>query len=133
MRADILQGPQAFSAGGKPLILASASALRLFDTPGGKERAIPGHRSPITPRFSADGRTLFTTCGETRRSWDASGKRPTLLGQEQRKPWEWQRKALSADGKLFLNQGWEESRNRVRETATAPVPSVLNDNHLYPD
>src|SRR5262249_55981034 len=79
IRAAGLQMPQVFSADGKTLLLASTSTLRLFDTTTGKERAIPGHRSPITPRFSADGRTLFTTCEEMRRSWDVSGKQPALL------------------------------------------------------
>jgi WD40 repeat protein len=133
MRTYNLETPQVFSADGKTLLLTSTSTLRLFDTTTGKERAIPGHRSPVTPRFSADGRTLFTTCGETRRSWDVSGKHPTLLAEAQRKPWEWEAKALSADGKLFLDHDWKQYGNRVRETATGRVVTVLKDTHLYPN
>src|SRR5262245_44567105 len=132
MRDEGLQTPQVFSADGKTLLLASTSTLRLFDTTTGKERAIPGHRSPITPRFSADGRMLFTICGEMRRSWDVSGKQPTLLAEARRKPWEWEAKALSADGKFFLDHEWEPYRNRVRETSTGRVVSVLKDTR-HPD
>jgi WD40 repeat protein len=130
MRADNLEMPQVFSADGKTLLLDSYTALHLFDTRTGKERAAPGHRSPITPRFSADGRTLFTTCGETRRSWDVSGKQPTLLAEEQRKPWKWEARPLSADDRLFLERDWNRDRTRVRETATGRVVSVLDG--MYP-
>src|SRR5262249_52788845 len=56
----------------------------------GKERARAGHRAPnIMVRFSPDGRTLTSTCDETRCSWDvSSGKKPALLTQVQRKSWE---------------------------------------------
>jgi WD40 repeat protein len=133
MQADLLTTSQAFSADGKTLLLASDTTLRLFDTTTGKEHVRPGHRSPVRPRFSADGRTLFTTCAELRRRWDVGdvpGKQPTLLDEAPRKPWE--RKALgrSADGKLFLDH--DRGQNRVRETATGRVVSVLQDDRMYP-
>jgi WD40 repeat protein len=112
--------PQGFSADGETLLYITTSTLLLFNTKTGKERAASGHRAPITPRFSTDGRTLFTTCDERRCSWDVSSeKNPARLTHEPRKAWEvgyWPR---SADGRLFLDRSG--LRVRVREAATGRV------------
>jgi WD40 repeat protein len=78
-----------FSADGKSLLLVTRRTLRVFDTTSGKERLSLGHRSPVTPRFSADGRTLTTTCYELRRTWDVSQRNaPKLLDEKPRNAWE---------------------------------------------
>jgi WD40 repeat protein len=86
LNSHTLESPQAFSADGKTLVLATDSTLRLFDTATSKEKATPAHRTSIAPRFSADGRTLVTTCDETRCRWDLSGKEPALRLCEPRHP-----------------------------------------------
>jgi WD40 repeat protein len=128
INSDILGTPQAFSADGKTLLLATHTTLRLFDTMTGKERAEPGHRAPVTPRFSPDGRTLFTSCGEVRCRWDLSpGKEPALLSHERRNAWEGicGEKALahSGDGRLFLDGSG--ANVRLREVATGRVVRAL--------
>jgi hypothetical protein len=121
--------PQAFSADGKTLLLSADSTLRVFDTRTGKERGGPGHRAPVMPRFSADGRTLFTTCSERRCSWNvAPGKKPALLTHQPRKAWEVDALAHSADGRLFLDKSWPKVR--VREAATSRVLREL-ETHGY--
>lgn len=111
---------QAFSADGETLLYITTSTLRLFDTRNGKERAVAGHRAPITPHFSADGRTLFTSCDERRCSWDVSSeKNPALLTHELRKAWEVGYWPHSADGRLFLDR--PGLRVRVREAATGRI------------
>jgi WD40 repeat protein len=83
--SDTLTSPQVFSADGKTLLLATDTTLRLFDTTTGKERAVPGHRAPVSVQFSASGRTLCTACNEAGCSWDLSGgKEPALLSREPR-------------------------------------------------
>jgi WD40 repeat protein len=113
-----------FSANGKTLLLTTDSTLRLFDAATGEERAAPGHRAPVTPRFSTDGRTLFTACAERRCRWNVSGKELTLLNHESRKAWEVERLAQSADGQLFLDRPSDDCV-RVRETATGRVLHTL--------
>jgi WD40 repeat protein len=114
------QTPQIFSADGETLLLHSDSTLRLFDTRSGEERELPGHRAPVTPRFSTDGQTLFTSCPERRCSWDVSpGHHPTRLTHDRRNDWEVDCLAHSADNRLFLD--CPEERVRVRETATGRV------------
>jgi WD40 repeat protein len=119
---------QVFSADGKTLLLTTNSTLRLFDMTTGKEHDVPGHRSPVTPRFSADGRTLFTSCDEARWSWDVSpGKEPALLSYEPKKAWEADCLARSADNRLFLDRS--EDRVRVRDTATGRVLREMEGNN----
>jgi WD40 repeat protein len=111
---------QAFSADGETLLYVTTSTLLLFDTRTRKERAVSGHRTPITPRFSADGRTLFTSCDERRCSWDVSSeKNPALLTRELRKAWEVGYWPHSADGRFFLDRPGH--RVRVREAATGRI------------
>jgi WD40 repeat protein len=122
INSEILQTPQAFSADGKTLLLATNSTLRLFDLATGKERAAkPAHRAPCTPHFSDDGKTLFTVCGEKRCKWDVSpGKQPILLNDAPRKVWEGicgaQTYAHDLDGRLFLDH--VKGTVCLRETAT---------------
>ncbi len=116
---------QAFSADGKSVLIATLSTLRLFDTATGKERLALGHRSRITPRFSDDGRTLFTTSDEIRRAWDVSVlKQPKLLREMRRDSWEGicgdQVVAHSQDGRLFVAER-SEHRLQLCETATGKV------------
>jgi WD40 repeat protein len=113
-----------FSADGKTLLLATDSTLRLYDAKTGAERALPGHRAAITPRFSADGRTLFTSCAERRCRWNVAGNKPIGLSNAARKSWEMECLAQSADEQLFLDCPSEE-RIRVRETATGRVRHTL--------
>ncbi|HEY7424229.1 MAG TPA: PQQ-binding-like beta-propeller repeat protein [Gemmataceae bacterium] len=112
----------AFSADGKTLLFGADSTLRLFDTKTGEERVVPGHRAPVTPRFSADGRTLFTSCAERRCRWDvSSGKQPTLLRQERRQAENAGCLAYSADERLFVDNVVADGRFRVREATTGRV------------
>jgi WD40 repeat protein len=115
--------PQVFSADGKTLLLATHTTLRLFDAATGKERGASKHRAPITPRFSADGRTLLTFCADRRCRWDVSAKEPVQLSHEPRKSWEFECLAHSADGRYFLDR--PEDRARVRETATGRILQML--------
>ncbi|MGH7221972.1 MAG: hypothetical protein ACRELF_01960, partial [Gemmataceae bacterium] len=115
--------PQVFSGDGKTLLLATRSTLRLFDTATGKERGVPNHRAAVTPRFSADGRTLFTFCADRRCRWDVSAKEPVRLSHEPRKTWEFACLAHSADGRYFLDR--PQDRARVRETATGRILQTL--------
>lgn len=115
-------GAQSFSADGKILLVATDSTLRLFDTTGGKERSVPGHRTPIMPRFSADGLILFTSCDERRCRWDVSMKIPVLIKQEMKHLWE-VGTVSSTDDRLFIDVSGQ--RIRVRETATGRVVSNL--------
>jgi WD40 repeat protein len=116
---NVLQTQPTFSADGKTLILAAGSTLRVFETATGKERIIPGHRSPVMPHFSTDGQTLFTNCEELRCRWDVSGKDPKLLSQDKRQSWELKRMRISPDGRLFLD--YQNGRVRLRDTATGRV------------
>src|SRR5262249_42692202 len=78
-----------FSRDGKTLLLATEATLRLFDAQTGREREVVGHRYPVIPRFSADGRTLFTSCAEVTCSWDLSKTLDkALIGRQPKKPWE---------------------------------------------
>lgn len=117
----------AFSSNGKTLLAASDSTLRLFDAATGKEHTVPGHRAPVTPRYSDDGRTLITSCAERRCRWKISGKEPTSLRRESRKAWEADCLAQSADGKLSLEYFSEPFGERVciRETATGCLLHTL--------
>ncbi|MGH7221973.1 MAG: WD40 repeat domain-containing protein, partial [Gemmataceae bacterium] len=121
--------PLVFSADGKTLLVPT-STLRFFDTRSEKERAAPGHRAAIVPRFSGDGRTLFTACAEARGRWDLSRiNEPALLRYEPLHAWEIERLfallAASADDQLFLDTS--KDRVRIRETATGRVLRVLDD------
>lgn len=116
-----------FSIDGKKLLAASDSTLRLFDAKTGEEQSLPGHRTPVTPRFSADGRTLFTSCEEQRCRWNVSGQKPISLNHERRKAWEVECLAHSADDQLFLDYS-SELAVRVRETATGRVLHTLPEN-----
>src|SRR5262249_18313359 len=119
-----------FSADGKSVVLVTRSTIRLFDTATGKERVPPGHRSGVTPRFSAEGNTLFTTCDELRRTWDVSAlKKPRLLKSEARNAWEGicgnQAAAHSPDGRLFVDEA--DHRLRIRDASTGRVLHTLED------
>ncbi|MGH7223360.1 MAG: WD40 repeat domain-containing protein, partial [Gemmataceae bacterium] len=120
-----------FSANGKRLLLATDSTLRLFDANTGKEHALPGHRAPVTPRFSGDGQTLFTSCTERRCRWNVAGQKPTLLGHERRKAWETDCLAHRVEAHLrvdcfqLFGDGFPESRVRVCDTATGRVVHTL--------
>jgi len=113
-----------FSADGKTLVLATDTTLRLFDPATGRERTPPGHRSDVAVRFSADGKTLFTTCAEARRSWNLSARpAPAVVTHRPRQSWEGicgeQALAHSADGRSFLATRpgrWEVAV--LHETAT---------------
>jgi WD40 repeat protein len=117
---------QVFSADGKSVLIATLSTLRLFDTATGKERLSLGHRSRITPRFSADGRTLFTTCDEIRRTWDVSSqkKEPTVVCEVRRNTWEGicgdQAVAHTEDGRYFV-AGRGEHPLKLCDTSTGKV------------
>jgi WD40 repeat protein len=114
----------AFSSNGKTLLIASDSTLRLFDAGTGEEHAMLGHRAPVTPLFSNDGRTLVTSCDELRCRWDVSGKEPILLRRGGRKAWEIESCLVySADGQVFLD--WYDCRTRVRETGTGRILHTL--------
>lgn len=123
-------GSQVFSGDGNTLLFVDRSSLRVFDTKTGKERLSPRHHSRITPRFSTDGRTLFTTCDEFRQTWNISSlNKPTLLKSEPRKSWEGvcgnQAAGHSPDGRLFVDEG--NRRMRIRDTATGRVLHTLAD------
>ncbi|HJZ90727.1 MAG TPA: PQQ-binding-like beta-propeller repeat protein, partial [Gemmataceae bacterium] len=127
INSHTLESPQTFSADGKTVLLVSDSTLRLFDTTTGKEKSAPGHRSSIIPRFSADGRTLFTTCDEARCRWDLSGKEPVLRAHEPRRAWEGicgdRAVAHSGDGTIFVDR--RDDRTCLRDTATGRVVREL--------
>lgn len=124
-------GPrQVFSADGKTVVLVTRSALHVFDTATGKERLSLGHRSGVAVRFSADGKTLFTTCDELRRSWDVSAPaKPTLLKSEPRNGWEGicgdRATGHSPDGRLFIDE--LDHRWRIRDAPTGRVLHTLED------
>jgi WD40 repeat protein len=122
---DSWRAPQVFTADGKTLLLATHSTLRLFDVETGKERGKPNHCAAVTPRFSADGRTLFTFCAERRCCWDVSGKEPVRLSHEPRKRWEFECLAHSADDRIFLDRDDDRNHARVRETATGRILRTL--------
>jgi WD40 repeat protein len=115
----LLSQPQTVSADGKTLLIVTGSTLRLLDTKSGKECGTSDHRHGVMPRFSVDGRTLFTFCGERRCSWDVSRTRPILLSHERKNSWEMEGLAYGGGGRLFLD--CRESRFRVRETVTGRV------------
>jgi WD40 repeat protein len=132
MANETLDTSQVFSADGKMLVLATKSTLRVFETRTGKEQEVPGHRSKVTPRFSADGRTLFTSCWETKRSWDlSSAKEPVALTNEARHFWEGtcgnQVLAQSDDGRFIVDEIGIAESVRIRETATGRVLVKLED------
>lgn len=117
---------QPFSAGGYTVLLTTGTSLRLFDTATGQERVPAAHRRPAVPRFSADGRSLFTTCDEWRCRWDVTGAAPALKDHTPRHAWEFVRTqifvqppVLSADERLFLDYFGDTVR--VREVATGRV------------
>ncbi|HWG44849.1 MAG TPA: hypothetical protein VN688_18895, partial [Gemmataceae bacterium] len=113
-----------FSADGKTLLLATDSTLRLFDTTG-KERALPGHRSAVTPLFADDGKTLSTSCRERRCRWNVSSmKEPALLAHEPREPHPVKWLARLAD-QLFLDR--LKRQGLLRETTTGRVLRELED------
>lgn len=99
-----------FASNGKTLLIATDSTLRLFDARTGEERTVPGHRAPVTARFSTDGRTLFTACAQKRWSWNISRKEPTLLCPEPRKAWEADCLDQSVDRQLLLHLSPEIAR-----------------------
>lgn len=109
---------QIFSADGKTVALHNLSTLRLFDTATGQERLPRGHCNPIAVRFSADGKTLFSTCAELRSSWDlASGKNPTLLTRVPRNSWDrGGRYGPCNDSSYFLQ--FQRNLIRIGDTAT---------------
>jgi WD40 repeat protein len=123
---DDLLAPQVFSADGKTLLAATDSTVRLFDAATGTERVVSGHRSAIKPRFSADGRTLFTTCAEQKCRWDLSTEsKPFLRVREPRTIWESQCLAHDAADRVVLDVS--EGRVRIRETATGRIRCALED------
>ena len=123
---------QVFSADGTLVLIPTLSTLRMFDTATGKEHLPLGHRSRLTPRFAADGRTLVTTCDELRRTWDLSSPtQPKLLREERRNAWEGtcgaQVVAHSPDGRYFI-AGRGERQLQLCETATGKVVRDLEGN-----
>jgi WD40 repeat protein len=128
--SDVLDAQQVFSADGKTLLLATDTTIRLFDLTTGKERAVPGHRTPVSVSFSAGGRTLLTACKEAECSWDvSSGKEPTMLSRQPRQGKnrsddEWTL-AHSDDGRYFVDHSG--AGQRLRETATGRVVHRLTD------
>ncbi len=123
-----------FSPDGKSVLLVTRSTLRLFDTATGKECLSPGHRSPIMPWFSDDGRTLVTTCVELRRTWDvSSAMRPLLVRDQPRNTWEGicGKPVLthSQDGRYFVS-GRRKSTPEVCDTATGKGVRELESNPL---
>jgi WD40 repeat protein len=124
LRGDIRCNGQLFSADGKTVVLSTYSTLRLYDTATGKEHMPPGHRAQrIMVRFSEDGHKLFSTCDETRCTWDVSpGKPPALLSHIPRKAWEIggsEEGAQSNDGRFFVDE--VNYRIRIRATSTGLV------------
>ena len=117
-------GSQVFSSDGQILLATTETTLCLFDTRNGKHRAGSGHHASITPRFAADGRTLFTSCDEKRNHWDVSGKSPTLLKCAPRNPWVIECLEHSTDDRFFLDIA--KNRVRVRETATGRILRELS-------
>ena len=114
-----------FSADGKTLLFATNSTLRLFDIESAEEWSPLLHRAPIVPRFSADGRTLFTTCAERRCRWNVAGKEPNLIDHEPKNSWELECLTQSADGQLFVDAPSEQCV-RVRATSTGHVLHTLS-------
>ncbi len=126
--ASGLLNDQVFSADGKTVLLTTNSTLRLFDTRTGKERILLGHRSRVAPCFTANGKTLLTTCGELRQVWDLThSQKPSLVKQRPRNVWEGicgnQAIAHGVDGRLFV----DEINNIVciRDTSTGKVVHEL--------
>ncbi len=119
----VLQSPT-FSVVGKTLLYATHSTLRLFDTTTGKERGTPCHRDAVTPRFSADGRMLFTSCDLERCCWDVAKKCPLLFKDERRKKWEIDARAYGDGDRLFLDLS--QGNARIRETATGRILHTLD-------
>jgi len=127
-------GEQMFSANGKSVLLVTLSTLRLFDTATGKERVSLGHRSRTIPRFSGDGRTLFTMCDEFRRSWDVSSvKKPRLLEHKPRRTWEGicgnQPLGRSEDDRFVLD--WTDRGIRVLDMASGRVLRQLENDRRW--
>lgn len=121
-------GKWAFSGDGKTLLLATDSTLRVFDAESGKERTVVGHRSPVQPRFSADGRTLFTRCAEATCQWDlARPPKDALVTRRSRNSWEILAHDYSADEQFFLE--CRKDKVRVRETASGRVRSTMEGAH----
>jgi WD40 repeat protein len=113
-----------FSGDGKRLVMATDSTLRLFETAEGREVKFPGHRRPVTPRFSGDGRTLVTSCVEEVMRWDSGAKpKNALLGRRLKHAWESLAWGYSADGRYCLER--PHGAVRVRETATGHVVSTM--------
>jgi WD40 repeat protein len=113
-----------FSGDGKRLVVATDSTLRLFATADGREVKVPGHRRPVTPQFSADGRTLVTSCAEEVMRWDPAAKpKDALLGRRLKHAWESLAWGYSADGRYCLER--PQGTVRVRETATGRVVSTM--------
>jgi WD40 repeat protein len=122
---DYINPGAGFSADGKWVAIGHRSTVRVFNTATGKERVPLGHRSAVALRFSSDGKTLFTTCAELRRSWDVSAlKKPELRTSTPRNTWEGicgnQVAAHSPDGRLFVDES-QTRRLRIRDTATGRV------------
>jgi WD40 repeat protein len=130
LKNTFLAPPFVFSADGKTLLLATDSTLRLLDTTTGKERVVSGHRAAVTPHFSADGRTLFTSCGERRCRWNVSGKEPALSRHERKNAWEINSLAYSGDDRLFLDE--VDQRFRIRATASGRVQRELESDDWRP-
>ncbi len=123
-------GPtQPFSADGKKVLLANETTLRLIDTTTGREMTPSGHRSPVTPHFSADGKTLVTFCTESRRRWGVPDGR--ALGKEMRHGGRdaegYYVLADSNDGRLLIDQG--EKAVRLRDTASGRILWRLDGEH----
>ena len=94
-----------FSPNGNTIMLRTDTTLRLFDAKTGRERAVVGHRYPVTPRFSADGRFLVTNCPELTCTWDLTKKpKEALVSREPRKAWEVLAWGYSADGRHVLER-----------------------------
>jgi WD40 repeat protein len=122
---------QAFSADGSTVVLAAGATLRVFDLPTGKERVAAAHRGPVVPRFSADGRSLVTTCDELRCRWDLTGATPVLKDRVRWPLWELtnsesviSRPVQSPDGRLLLDHSSGDT-TRVLEVATGRVVREL--------
>src|SRR5580765_4533591 len=113
----------------------NSTTMRLFDVATGKERVVPGHRNPPAPRFSAEGKTLLTSCAETHYTWDLTpvlARRPGAgfpapTSQRTKNAWESLADEYSHDGRLVLRCDRSEKGGKVEvlDTATGKPVSTL--------
>lgn len=122
----------ALTADGRTAVLATGTALRLFDTATGEERLPRTHEAHAELRYSEDGK-LHSTCNEWRRSWDVA-KTPKLLASTPRGVWE----GICGEQVLTHSPGGEyyaakkEETLGLHETATGKLLRPLDGGGPYP-